>query len=63
MTQQQVNEAVRGFLETCISAAREVVGKEEMRLGRRLTEAELRQVAEMVERQAKLAIAMKRAGA
>ena len=56
------NEAMRLALKALVETAAQAGREERARLGRNLTEAEARQLAEMVERQFRTALEIKKAG-
>ena len=56
---ENMNEAVKAVILEAMSEAKRVATEDEARLGRPLTDAEVGEIASMVERQLRLALAMR----
>jgi hypothetical protein len=56
-------EAAKAIILEAITIARDLAAEYEARLGRKLTDAEVREIATMVERQLQTALVLAKAGA
>mgnify|MGYP001590662871 CR=1 FL=1 len=61
-TEQKMAEGVAEFVKAVIAEGKRLAEEDERRLGRRLTATEAGEIADMVIRQAGLAVAIKKAG-
>ena len=62
VTAEQLKQGGKDILQTLMETAMDEARKQELELGRKLTEAEARELAVMVERQFRTAMAIARLG-